>query len=112
MKECIKCNTEKDISEFSQNKNNKDGLMGKCIECVKFYKKKYRDENREIINSKKKLWNLENKKYKSENKEEISIHFPVTSIILYYFSPFTCHFYFLSPYLFEPQFNFSSYTQR
>ena len=34
-KECIKCKTVKPFSDFYINKNNKDGLFGKCKECTK-----------------------------------------------------------------------------
>lgn len=34
MKECKKCNTEKNVEEFYKAIRNKDGLMGKCISCI------------------------------------------------------------------------------
>ena len=35
MKTCIKCEIEKDLSEFTKNKQSKDGLNVYCKECVK-----------------------------------------------------------------------------
>ena len=34
-KRCIKCGSEKEISEFYKNKKSKDGHAGICIECQK-----------------------------------------------------------------------------
>ena len=47
MKKCIKCQIEKDISEFATQKANKDGLRGHCKICLSEYKKEYRLNNLE-----------------------------------------------------------------
>lgn len=79
MKRCNRCNVEKELSEFNKNKYSKDGLMSGCKECIKSYKKKYREEKKEDLSEKKKIWNSQNKnhiseynkKYKEDNKEHV-----------------------------------------
>lgn len=38
MKTCTKCKVEKDESEFSKNKNYKDGFEYRCKSCVREYR--------------------------------------------------------------------------
>jgi hypothetical protein len=84
MKTCQKCNIEKNITEFSKNKNKKDGLGTWCRLCVKEYKKEYYINNKEKILKKfsNKLKTDEilrqkrietSKKWREENKEIIKI---------------------------------------
>ena len=84
MKTCQKCNIEKNITEFSKNKNKKDGLGTWCRLCVKEYKKEYYINNKEKILKKfsNKLKTDEilrqkrietSKKWREENKERIKI---------------------------------------
>ena len=40
---CSKCKTEKNICDFSKDKNNKDGLQTQCKRC----KQEYRLNNKE-----------------------------------------------------------------
>ena len=57
MKICSKCKIEKDFSEFSKCKQEKDGLQYICKQCMHIYKKE---------------WNKNNKKAKAEyNKKHI-----------------------------------------
>ena len=37
MKTCTKCKTEKDETEFSKDKNSKDGLNYRCKSCMREY---------------------------------------------------------------------------
>ena len=37
MKTCTKCKTEKDETEFSKDKNSKDGLDSRCKSCMREY---------------------------------------------------------------------------
>lgn len=53
MKKCISCKKEKDLSNFSKSKNNKDGLKTYCKKCASEQNKKYREKNRSNINKKK-----------------------------------------------------------
>lgn len=39
LKICKKCNSEKSISEFTKNKNCKDGVEGTCKKCKNIYRK-------------------------------------------------------------------------
>lgn len=52
-KMCSKCHKEKPISQFSKNKNEKDGLKRYCKECVASDTKSYRKRNLDKINLKK-----------------------------------------------------------
>lgn len=61
MKICSKCNKEKLLIEFGEDKRNKDGYKGVCKFCVKTYKHNYDKEN-----------NLQNKAYYNINKEKIN----------------------------------------
>lgn len=79
MKICSKCKQKKENLEFHKGKN-KDGLRNWCKVCVnidnsnreykyKGYRKKYREDNKEVNRSKKHLYYLENKeKILSSNK--------------------------------------------
>jgi hypothetical protein len=75
MKICKKCEIKKPLSDFSNNKNNKDGKSIYCKECEKKRKEIYREKNREKINEDARNWRKENPeryqeiihKYLSEN---------------------------------------------
>jgi hypothetical protein len=81
MKECTKCKIEKESSEFSKDKDKKDGLTSNCKACNKKYRqdnaeqlKKYHQENAERINQYSKKYRQKNaekiKKYHQENAEQ------------------------------------------
>jgi len=57
MKTCIKCGIKKDETEFYKGRN-------KCKECIKEYKKEYRQKNKERI-----------KEYYQKNKECIKEYY-------------------------------------
>ena len=61
MKKCNKCLIEKDISLFSRNIKNNDGLSNQCKECKKKASKIYRDNNKEKIRERNKKFNENNK---------------------------------------------------
>ena len=75
MKVCKKCNIEKELDEFNKHKGSKDGYRGDCKSC----RKKYLQENKDIIKIKKSIWYennkesiLENKKkYREDNKDKV-----------------------------------------
>lgn len=70
MKRCIKCLTEKNISEFYQSKSNKDGYKNKCKECTKDCVKLYAFKNKDVINEKKKEYrNINKEKYADQSKK-------------------------------------------
>lgn len=58
MKKCTKCKIQKPYSEFSRNKNKKDGLQCHCRSCVKLYQQ----ENKEKISLKRQQYREKNKK--------------------------------------------------
>ena len=46
MKKCTRCLTEKETTEFHNNKAKKDGLSGHCKDCQKAYLKAHYDKNK------------------------------------------------------------------
>lgn len=55
MKTCSKCDKPKELSCFYDNKQNRDGKTGMCIECVRAYQKqRYEslapDKKKEFVN--------------------------------------------------------------
>lgn len=66
-KYCIKCEVEKDISEFSRNKSNKDGLCGRCKECEKQRAVEYRTKNPEKQKESSKKWRIKNPEKQRES---------------------------------------------
>jgi len=48
-KKCSKCKVEKELTEFSKDKVNKNGLQSYCKKCSSKYKKEYRKNNLEKI---------------------------------------------------------------
>ena len=63
IKICKKCLKDKILSDFSKNKNTKDGLQVNCKICVKEYKEQYYLDNKEKILEKSKEYYIENQKY-------------------------------------------------
>ena len=72
-KRCSKCGVEKALSDFSKNKNNRDGLQTSCKDC----RKAYYIANKEKSKQQKKAYYEANKdKIKARyeaNKAEISV---------------------------------------
>jgi hypothetical protein len=80
MKLCKKCNLEKKIENFSNNKNEKDGKSIYCKACEKERKKQYTEKNRDIINEKARNWRKENpEKYKESIKKYLDKNPHMTS---------------------------------
>jgi NAD-dependent SIR2 family protein deacetylase len=48
MKQCSKCKKQKDESEFSKNRKNKDGLRYYCKDCERAYTRE-RYEQKEVL---------------------------------------------------------------
>ena len=78
-KHCNKCDLTQSKSEFSKNKNSKDGLSNQCKGCVAKYGKIYRQKNKEAIAKKNSIYVQNNKqlvaersaRYYQKNKEAI-----------------------------------------
>lgn len=61
-KECSRCKQTKSVLEFHKSKSSKDGYKSWCKECRKLETKKYREQNKEALNAKKKQWYKDTKK--------------------------------------------------
>lgn len=61
LKFCPKCRLNVSVSGFSKNRSKKDGFNSHCNDC----RKKYRQENKDIISQ-------SNKEYRSKNFDKIS----------------------------------------
>jgi hypothetical protein len=46
MKQCSKCKIQKDESEFSKNRKNKDGLRYYCKDCERAYTREHYEQKR------------------------------------------------------------------
>lgn len=80
MKICKKCYLEKDIIEFSNDKNTKDSKSLYCKECEKKRKEIYREKNRERINEDARHWRRDNpEKYKETINKYLSKNPHMTS---------------------------------
>lgn len=87
MKKCSSCKEEKNITCFGKAKRNKDGLNGRCKDCIKIYQSNYRGEyylkNKEKLDKKHKEYYLLNKdrldkyykSYREQNKEQSKIYY-------------------------------------
>lgn len=60
LKLCSKCKTEKPLTEFSKNKNNKDGHSYWCRDCRRQMTRDKEQLNPEETNARKRLWDKEN----------------------------------------------------
>jgi hypothetical protein len=56
MKECIECHLEKNLLEYSSNKNSKDGLNNRCKECCSKRNKERYLKKKESIKEKSSLY--------------------------------------------------------
>lgn len=61
-KKCRECETVKPVSEFGNNKTNKDGLTKNCLDCQNRLKREYCDKNRESV----RFWNRKHQPLKEK----------------------------------------------
>lgn len=81
-KRCVKCHTDKPISEFNKAKSNKDGLRNDCKACVRVYGIAYRNSLKKEIAAKKRIYheknrdwvNARNKEYGAQHADEIAAY--------------------------------------
>ena len=67
---CTRCFLNKDFSMFSKDSSRVDGKTKWCKSCCKIYTKRYRENNKEKIKNKNKLFYEKNKKLiKQKNSE-------------------------------------------
>jgi hypothetical protein len=79
MKVCIKCQFNKEESQFSKNKRNKDGIDSMCKQCTSIKNKTLYLKNKESVNKRRKDYyqknkdkeNLKSKLYYENNKSDI-----------------------------------------
>jgi len=77
---CKKCQTEKSITEFGNNKTEKDGKNIYCRECELKRMREYREKNREKINQSSKDYRKNNpEKYKETIKKYLQKNPNMTS---------------------------------
>jgi hypothetical protein len=80
MKICKKCNVEKLLCDFGNNKNNKDGKSIYCKECEKKRKDIFREKNRERLNEDARNWRRDNpERYKKTINKYLSKNPHMTS---------------------------------
>lgn len=73
MKKCTVCKVEKELSSFSKYAKSKDGLKCYCKSCASEQNRKRREQKRDEINAKNRIWYEESKKKKEErNKKALS----------------------------------------
>lgn len=74
-KKCIKCGEIKELDEFHNDKQKKDGKKGSCKECVNEHTRKWQEKHPEEIKEyNKKHYNEHieyHKKYQKEHREKI-----------------------------------------
>lgn len=56
MKTCTKCGVEKELGEFYKERGCSDGHRGSCKNCVKEYKARYREANKEKTAARAKIY--------------------------------------------------------
>lgn len=66
---CWKCKECKHESDFNKNKRENNGLARECKECKKVMNKKYQEENKNKINSRRKIYRDNNKEKIKESKK-------------------------------------------
>lgn len=49
MKKCTDCDQHKELSEFNRNRSRSDGYGSKCRECMKVYRKRHYQDNKNRI---------------------------------------------------------------
>jgi hypothetical protein len=81
-KVCVGCNKNKLLSQFYKDIEIQDGRKSRCIDCEKNKSAKYREENRELLNSKVRDYHWKNrakrldykKKWDNENTDKVKAY--------------------------------------
>lgn len=60
MKTCGRCSELKAVFNFSKDKSKKDGFQNYCKQCASIAHSKYRNENAQLLATKKKDWRQSN----------------------------------------------------
>ena len=71
MRTCIKCNSEKIISDFNKKKSNKDGISKICRECEKIYTRNHYQNNKQYYINKSHNYTTKVKQWFSEYKSKL-----------------------------------------
>ena len=65
MKRCNRCQTDKELSKFHKNKNNKDGLNYRCIDCtLEYNRERYKNKAPGLIKWQKEYYSRNSRKIK------------------------------------------------
>lgn len=80
-KQCNKCKEVKPLSDFSKNKNSKDGYQYVCKTCSSAAKKAWKKANKEKVAAYDKQWKKDNRdkvlayaaQWQKDNPEKVSI---------------------------------------
>lgn len=75
MKNCKKCNETKSLIEFPKESRSKDGHRTICKDCTNLINKKYRDENNESFNSRRRDYYQENLTHLRNQKKSNAIKY-------------------------------------
>ena len=59
-KPCTKCGETKPLDDFHRDKTRAGGRKSDCKECVREYERRYREENRDILNQGNKIYLVQN----------------------------------------------------
>lgn len=73
MKKCNKCNIFKELTEFTIDRLNKDGLKQRCKECIKPVKRNTRQKNKKHYNEYHKQWCKLNPKKHSKRVKKVNL---------------------------------------
>jgi hypothetical protein len=69
-KNCSTCKSEKELFEFTKDKNKKDGLNINCRSCCKIIYTEYRNKNKEKESERGKKYNKEKRKIDKDKVKE------------------------------------------
>ena len=78
-KTCAKCGETKPLDNFHRDKNGAGGRRSDCKECVREYKRRYHEENRDKVRERKRRYREENRdkvreserRYREENRDKV-----------------------------------------
>lgn len=67
---CSKCKDEKEVCEFNIRKERKSGFSSQCKLCISKNAKKYRENNSELIKTRKKVYHDKNREKLNKKAKE------------------------------------------
>ncbi len=76
MKRCLRCDTEKETSEFGTLRSSPDGLARYCKPCKAAYQREHYAKNQEKWAAYSAKWRTKNKDYKAQKDKEYALAHP------------------------------------